>query len=95
MPGSQRYHLQIEKLKELMTYLHNFEAEVRNAVNNYKARLAGLVEQGLPAEVGKKVLEDFYQQSKNLSSKNTAVINEQAIPYIAHNVKTLEQLIGR
>jgi len=95
MPGNQQYQLQIEKLKELMAYLRHFDAEIQNAVNSYRAKLQALIEQGLPVEVGEKFTSDFFQQSKNLSDRNTAVINDQAIPLLAHNIQGLEQLLGR
>ena len=95
MLASQQYKLQVEKLRELVTCLHNFEAEVQNALNNYQARLTDLIDQGLPLAVWQKFLKDYCLQSKNLVNKNTAVINEQAIPYVAYNIKILEQLIGK
>jgi len=95
MPENQHHHLQIEKLKELITCLHNFEAEVQNAVTNYQARLTDLIEQGLPLTVWQKFLKDYYPQSQNLINKNTAIINEQAIPYAAYNVRILEQLVKK
>jgi len=93
--SSQQYQLQIEKLRELMAYLNHFETEVQNTVNGYRARITALLEQGLPAEVGQKFLSDFYQQSKSQADRNSAVVKDQALPYLAHNVQTLEQLINR
>ncbi|MDR2584230.1 MAG: hypothetical protein LBC75_12180 [Fibromonadaceae bacterium] len=95
MPVNQHHHLQIEKLKELVKCLHNFEADVQKAVKNYQARLTDLIEQGLPLAVWQKFLKDYYKQSENLVNKNTAVINEQAIPYAAYNIRILEQLVGK
>jgi len=95
MPVNQHHQLQIEKLKELITCLQNFEAEVQNALKNYQARLTDLIEQGLPLAVWQKFLKDYYPQSENLVSKNTAVVNEQAIPYAAYNVRILEQLVKK
>jgi len=95
MPVSQRYQLQIEKLKELMAYLRHFDTEMQNAVNSYRAKLSALVEQGLPAEVGERFTNEFYQQSKNMSDRNTAIIRDQAIPFVIHNIKALEQLLSR
>jgi hypothetical protein len=94
MSGSQ-YQLQIEKLKELMAYLRQFDAEIQNAVNSYRAKLSALIEQGLPAEVGEKFTSDLYPQSKSLSDRNSAVINDQAISFLARNIQGLEQLLGR
>jgi hypothetical protein len=93
MPVSQQYQLQIGKLKELIAYLNSFETEVQKAVAGYRNKISALLEQGLPAEVGQKVLNEFYQQSKNQADKNSAIVKDQTIPYIAHNVKSLEQLI--
>jgi len=92
MPVNQQYKLQIEKLRELMAYLRRYDSEVQNALSGYRTRIAILLEQGLPAEVGQKFLNDFYQQSKNQTNKNSAVVNEQAIPYIARNIQGLEKL---
>jgi len=94
MPSNQQYKLQIEKLRELTAYLRRFDTEIQNAVSSYRARISILLEQGLPAEVGEKFLRDFYQQAKNQADKNSAVVNEQAIPYLAHNIQGLEKLKG-
>lgn len=95
MSGKQQFQLQIEKLKELMAYLRQFDAETQKLINNYRAKISALIEQGLPVEVGEKFINDFFQQSKNLSSRNSAVINDQAIPLVVHNIQGLEQLLGR
>jgi hypothetical protein len=94
MSGSQQYRLQIEKLKELMAHLNHFNAEIQNSVNNYRAKLSALVEQGLPVEVGEKFMSDFHPQSKGLADRNSAVV-EQATSFVAHNIQSLEQLMGR
>jgi len=95
MQGNKHHQLQIEKLKELVTCLHNFEAEVQSAVKTYQARLTDLIDQGLPLAVWQKFLKDYYPQSEKLIDKNTAVINELAIPYAAYNIKILEQLVKK
>jgi len=95
MPANEQYQLQLEKLKELVACLHNFEAEVQNAAKTYRARLTDLIEQGLPLAVWQKFLKDYCPQSENLINKNTAVVNDQAIPYAAYNIKILEQAIGK
>jgi len=95
MAGNQQYQLQIEKLRELMAYLSQFDGEIQRAVNGYRAKISALIEQGLPVEVGEKFISDFFQQSKNLSNKNSAVINDQAIPFVGNNIQGLEQLLRR
>ncbi|MDR2593334.1 MAG: hypothetical protein LBC87_01000 [Fibromonadaceae bacterium] len=95
MQGNKHYQLQIEKLKELITCLQNFETEVQNSFKNYQARLTDLIDQGLPLAVWQKFLKDYSKQSEKLVDKNTAVIDEQAIPYAAYNVKILEQLLKK
>jgi len=95
MPVNQHYYLQKEKLIELVECLHNFEAEVQNAAKTYRARLTDLIEQGLPLAVWQKFLKDYCPQSESLINKNSAVINDQAIPYAAYNIKILEQAIGK
>jgi len=94
MSGNQRYQLQIAKLRELIAYLRQFDGEIQKMVNNYRTKLLALTEQGLPVEIGEKFINDFFQQSKNLSNKNSAVINDQAIPLAMRNIQGLEQLIA-
>lgn len=92
MSSKQRYALQLEKLRLFLAYLRQFDEETQKQANNYLAKIMVLMEQGLPVEIGEKFKNDLCRQSKTLSDRNSAVIKEQAIPFVVRNIQGLEQL---
>jgi len=91
--GKQQYQIQIHAMRQLIAHLNQFDAEVQNAVNGYRLKLSSMVDQGLPEEVHRKFMSDFYPQSKAMADKNSSIVKDMAIPFLAHNIQGLEQLI--
>jgi hypothetical protein len=93
MFSNQQFILQREQLVALRGFLQQFDAEMQQKVAEYKRRIGGLREAGLPQETMNKFFSEMLPEIESHIRRDSDYIQNTAIPFVNKNIEALERLI--
>lgn len=93
MPTLQDYQIQLEQLNELVQFLHQFNEDMSNKLNEYSQRVEMMKENGLPVQTAEKFNMEHIAETANLIQQIHQLIEDKSLPFTHTNIQITEDLI--